>query len=133
MIPKFEEKPFLLFLLSKYEAEYGLEERHISNYSISPLSSHLHEKFPEFDNGYGHTNSDLAREWLDEAKARGFLTTQHTTASRKYFFSKKGFLKAKYYKQPIRSFYKSNWKWLIPIVLNAFLGVFAILRYVNCK
>ena len=105
MAPPFKEKEFLLYLLSLYEKEHGLEIRHLETHEFGLIVTELDSKFSGFENDHGHTDAHKTREWFDEAAARGFLKPKHD-GSFYYHFTKEGFQKSLFYKNPALYMFK---------------------------
>ena len=129
--PSFNEKEFLLGLLSTVESEHNSELRFIMKYKFDSIDLSILDHMPSLKElSKDNSIKKFIMEWFKEAEERklvSFEKPQH------YKFTEFGYNQALIKKSPITSFCKREYKWLIPVCLSFALGIIAILRYIQCK
>jgi len=129
--PPFNEKEFLLGLLSIIEGEHGKELRFIMDHKFDSIDTSIPNYIPTLKKlSSDNSIKKFIMQWFKEAETRklvSFVKPQY------YQFTELGYNQAAIKKSPVTSFCKREYKWLIPVCLSFALGVVAILRYIQCK
>ena len=132
-IPQYREKDFLLALLDIYREAHGKEIRHLETFRFSSLNiqEELGGYFPKFKPKNESPLTAAFRPWFDEAKVRGHVDTK-SMSGLSYNFTRDGYKRALYYKNPIKYFCKEHWKFLLTISLSFVGAIVAIIRLTQC-
>ena len=129
----FQEKKFILHLLSEYEKEYGNNMQFIHEYKFGVISLDIKESFPFlYDQEHQQNNQKLITPWFKEACARGYLIPSSSNNSITFKFSDEGYQKALALKHPIKTFAFKHWMWTLGIVLTIINTVVTVTRLVLC-
>jgi hypothetical protein len=131
--PSYREKDFLLALLHEYCEKHGDEIRHLNLFEFHSLniSNDLAIHFPEFLPEKRDSYSSTFEPWFEEAVARGHVIDK-TGNKLIYHFSDAGYQKALALKNPVKTFCKAHWKFLLPVSLTFISVTIAIIRLTKC-
>jgi hypothetical protein len=127
--PPFNEKEFLLSLLTVVSGKFGSEQRHIFTHKFNSIEPIDYPNIKSF-RANEHLSKKFISQWFAEAERRKFVTPSQNHF---YNLTESGYEKANQYKHPIKYFYSNNYKWAVPIVISVFVAITAILRYIQCK
>jgi hypothetical protein len=128
---KFNEKKFLKVLYKDYKKRNTNFTHNCELYTFDNLiSGILCQNFPALIDR--EKNGSLSYKWTVEAEQRG-LVKHSEGAVITFHFTELGLSKAKEVSQPIKSFYRKHWKWIIVTLLSAINIVGAIIWKAMCK
>ena len=122
----FNEKQFLLGLLSVLQQKFGDEQRFIFQHKFSSIDTELLEHIEDLKK---HAD-DIAikkhiSQWFQEAASRKLIET----ASNEYYkITEKGLDAALKYKHPIHRFCLVHWKYIVTTTLAFIVVVIAVLK-----
>lgn len=128
--PPFNEKEFLLGLLSIVENEHGKELRFIMEHKFDSIDLDILNHLPTLKK----LSSDIAikkfiSQWFAEAEKRNLVTPlrpQH------YKLSGHGYKLSLAKKSPISQFIENNPKYVITTTITFAAAIFAIIRLIKC-
>ena len=128
--PPFNEKEFLLGLLSIVESEHGKELRFIMDHKFDSIDLSILAHMPTLN----HLSSDICikkfiMQWFKEAETRklvSFVKPQH------YHFTELGYNQALSKNNPIKQFIKNNPKYTITTAVAFSVAIFTAIRLIKC-
>ena len=128
--PPFNEKEFLLGLLSIVENEYGKELRFVMEHKFDSIDLDILSHLPTLKK----LSSDICikkfiSQWFAEAEKRNLvipLKPQH------FKFTEHGYKLSITNKNPMRQFIKSHPKYVITTIISLSVAIFAATRLIRC-
>jgi len=120
--PPFNEKRFLLCLLSIFSDKYGDERRFLDRYTFNAIEPDHYQALWEIYNSSDTSRKKFIYEWFKEAEVRGFVKVHQNHF---YKLTDEGYDLAIKYKHRVKSFIKNH------LVMSVTVGTTLVASLIN--
>lgn len=126
----FNQKEFLRGVLDMLQEKFGEERRFLLTHKIDCIDLSLLAFFPTLNSEKENISiKKYLLQWYKEAHVRGLVKTSN---DQHFILTAKGLRKANQINNPIKSFFRIHWKFVVPIVLSFIVAITAVIRLIKC-